>query len=1813
MAMWNTPNVEGVVVFDVYETHPAATGNSKSVIYNIMSRPFGVATNITVDQTVQGQQWNRIGRIISGFGDGSIKQTNADSGPMMADALQYRVAQVVPTIMLDVEDYRNVTFVGDWTVSSSTSGYKGRSYVHDKNEKFGQKSITFHFDVPVAGKWHVYAYYTTGTNRVSAAPAFATSANGNSVNTTFNQRIGGPYTTLFTIQASAGALNVTITNGGGKPGSFTLVDTVAVALMEEDCSGGLFRPDTRDLAVPRCVRQQACIEGFFQAGADRCSPCASGFYTDVPGLDTCKQHSDCQPGTFETGAPTSTSDRVCSPCPANTFSVFGNTSACTPCSTTCLDGEYKISDCSAEQDLTCEACSKCQPGTYKAADCTTDSDTQCVFCDGITNFSTTVNAAACTPVDACSAGQYISTPATQTSDRECKPCPGGRVDDDDDPTTPCARAITAGVWQQIADAEQGGSDSVTLNGAFTPSSLGGVYGKACMVNAASNSNPSVDIDLEVPYDDYYEILFAWCTWPSRSEEVMVDVTAVSSPDTNATETFIVNQKEGMSRYDNTMRLGLPRYFNKGKVAVRVYRKAGDTGRIAVDAVVIRRGVVISNEQTDLVTLTPASSFRTSTSTPGYFGDHYAVRLKDATDLGLATFRLDVPQRDVFSVRIAQPSMSNELSDAVQVVVTEADGAIKRVIWNQQIGRGEWFFVGNYVLDNSSTLVIEMNATRGKPVVFDAVWLTRSAVVDTEDANGRVNGNWGESSTYSGFSGTNYRWIRKLRLNGAAANATFTYFVQVPGVYDIEMTWRADAARALNVPIDITSGDAIVHLLVDQREDLGQGGFKLLASMDLEEGPVTVTIFATESMEGGADEDNPVIVADAVRFVQRPFQPVGVADAALTPAAAWRDASTPSVFGPVAKVGMPDVATPVATFPIPEAFGVAEVDVYTSFSPVDSLTTAAQYTLLSKFAPTVTKALNQRTANKFEYLGRQLFGYGRGSVQVTVSRNLLMVDTMTYVTRRVVPASFLDVESMGTRVMSTSGWTRSTYRTGRYEGRYYLHDAREGSGARTVTYRFNAEVAGNYSIRAVLAGSDDSNPSAPITITDSAGATTTVSMNQLVDYDMDEIGKASLAQGEVTLEISNKAPANPGGEDYVTIADAFAIVLLEETCEFPHSKREASPGIVPRCETVDACPPGSYLSTATSACVTCAPGTFSSVSNAASCTDWSDCGQGTEEDQAPTASSDRTCKACEAGFFSSSVNGQCTACKTSCDPGFILNTSCSAFEDNLCYPDITCSDAQYVAQQASTTEPTVCMNCTVCQPGTFSVLSCSDDRDAVCADCTDGYTDTTNADRCIPWEPCVAGSEVKEQPTTTTPGVCSSCARGLVDDDRDSGTSCVTCGVGAFVPEGSFGSCNDFKCAAGTADTDSNPATPCVDCFAQGKYQPFEGATACEEPTPCPAGREQVTNFTATAAALCKPCVEGATFKANEGPGDCIAVTTCPAGQEVVEQPTVSSDYRCDDCITGYFKDAPGINDCEQATVCGDYEYEIMAPTTSTDRQCQLGLRATIYLSETFDSSDEVQTRDLATAVKTAAIGLVDDPSLIVNVVPITAARRRAMIAAFDIVFKNDTAAVDKFQQAVGNGELTANINGQSFTFRNTAEVPTTVSPGTEPQQSRDSSPSDSNNTTIIIIAAVLAVVVLAVVAVVSVQYRRKSSRKKAEKRDVIAFENPTYDLPNENNSVSNPIYDNDTTIGGDDPGYMEAPVMGQGFGGFDDSDGYLETDPANNADTPGYMETETANDSAGYLEADDFGGDFDDYGDEDEPEESGYLDVDGEENMGFDE
>jgi hypothetical protein len=85
-------------------------------------------------------------------------QASANSG----HALQRLIGQVVDDVQ--------ATIVGNWTKSKHNPGYVGDGYIHDGASGKGEKSVTFHVDLPQDGLYEVRLSYTHGANRSPSVP-----------------------------------------------------------------------------------------------------------------------------------------------------------------------------------------------------------------------------------------------------------------------------------------------------------------------------------------------------------------------------------------------------------------------------------------------------------------------------------------------------------------------------------------------------------------------------------------------------------------------------------------------------------------------------------------------------------------------------------------------------------------------------------------------------------------------------------------------------------------------------------------------------------------------------------------------------------------------------------------------------------------------------------------------------------------------------------------------------------------------------------------------------------------------------------------------------------------------------------------------------------------------------------------------------------------------------------------------------------------------------------------------------------------------------------------------------------------------------------------------------------------------------------------------------------------------------------------------------------------------------------------------------------------------------------------------------------
>jgi hypothetical protein len=161
--------------------------------------------------------------------------------------------------------------------------------------------------------------------------------------------------------------------------------------------------------------------------------------------------------------------------------------------------------------------------------------------------------------------------------------------------------------------------------------------------------------------------------------------------------------------------------------------------------------------------------------------------------------------------------------------------------------------------------------------------TKPFIVDSEDPEAEVIGDWAASSALSGFEGNNYLWD-----NGAPKTGKKVIYkptIQLAGEYAIYGKWTAANNRAKAAPYIIETVGGQQTVTVNQEENGGEWVLLDTFALAVTSGSPVVTI----SAEGTPDLEEHV-VADAVRFeyiralsshARRPASP------ALRPAAASR--------------------------------------------------------------------------------------------------------------------------------------------------------------------------------------------------------------------------------------------------------------------------------------------------------------------------------------------------------------------------------------------------------------------------------------------------------------------------------------------------------------------------------------------------------------------------------------------------------------------------------------------------------------------------------------------------------------------------------------------------------------------------------------------------------------------------------------------------------------------------------------------------------------------------------------------------------------
>jgi hypothetical protein len=141
--------------------------------------------------------------------DGQVLTLPAGSGA----ALQDIDPKSLPGVVMDDPAAQKT---GDWTESSSTSGFIGPGYLHDSAAGQGTKSVTYELTAPKTGRYQLRMSYTPFNNRASNVPVRVETSTG-AKDLTINQRerppIDGRFVSLGDYDfAAGGTARVTISN-----------------------------------------------------------------------------------------------------------------------------------------------------------------------------------------------------------------------------------------------------------------------------------------------------------------------------------------------------------------------------------------------------------------------------------------------------------------------------------------------------------------------------------------------------------------------------------------------------------------------------------------------------------------------------------------------------------------------------------------------------------------------------------------------------------------------------------------------------------------------------------------------------------------------------------------------------------------------------------------------------------------------------------------------------------------------------------------------------------------------------------------------------------------------------------------------------------------------------------------------------------------------------------------------------------------------------------------------------------------------------------------------------------------------------------------------------------------------------------------------------------------------------------------------------------------------------------------------------------------------------------------------------------------
>lgn len=124
-------------------------------------------------------------------------------------------------------------------------------------------------------------------------------------------------------------------------------------------------------------------------------------------------------------------------------------------------------------------------------------------------------------------------------------------------------------------------------------------------------------------------------------------------------------------------------------------------------------------------------------------------------------------------------------------------------------------------------------------------------------------------------------------------------------------------------------------------------------------------------------------------------------------------------------------------------------------------------------------------------------------------------------------------------------------------------------------------------------------------------------------------------------------------------------------------------------------------------------------NPLSCTPVSVCSVGQQQLMAPSPTNDRLCESCPVGTFADKPGTKTCADWTQCGSAEFQDEAGTATQDRSCATCFTCPSGHTESEPCGLTSDRQCAGCAVCKAGvTFTASNCTENIDTVCEPCTD---------------------------------------------------------------------------------------------------------------------------------------------------------------------------------------------------------------------------------------------------------------------------------------------------------------------------------------------------------------------------------------------------------------------------------------------------------------------------------------------------------------